>query len=311
MYKDTFVCGGANDMKYMRQDIRQEYERYRNLYPDLDEVRPPLMNVSDVLRAYFILADYFSDTTADGEVEKMLVGVRDMNLMISALGRQVVSFDGRVKYSQPLDICATLFFGLVKNHAFTDGNKRTALLTLLYQLDQYGYCPSAPQKEFEKLVVAVASNTLPLKYEKLWKHTPQKQQTDITDHSVYVISALLRRMTKRKDNTFHLDIPTRDFVYAIKKIDGCSCMIEGSKIKLQRCIKRKKWIFQTTYETKNFSVSYRGDTRPIKAGTMREALEQLELYDQFPDYQSFIEGVDPRYMLIQQFEAPLRRLKDK
>lgn len=147
-----------NTMRYMRSDLKDEYKRYRKLYPDVQELHFPLMNISDILRAYFILADYFTDPTADAKSESMLIGIRDMNLLISALGRQNASFGGFTKYTQPLDVCATLFFGLVKNHAFSDGNKRTALLTLLYQLDCYGYCPLAPQKEFEKLVVAVAGN---------------------------------------------------------------------------------------------------------------------------------------------------------
>lgn len=66
-------------------------------------------------------------------------------------------------------IFAPLYFGLVKNYAFHDGNKRVALLTLLYQLNGYGYFPSAPVKEFEKLVVAVAASELAVKYRWAWK----------------------------------------------------------------------------------------------------------------------------------------------
>lgn len=300
---------GGKYMKYMSEQLRNEYKRYCDMYADLDDLNAPLMNISDVLKAYFILVDYFSDPTADAVAEKMLVGIRDMNLMISALGRQNVSFAGKVKYHQPLDICATLFFGLVKNHAFSDGNKRTALLTLLYQLDGYGYYPCVSQKNFEKLVVAVASNQLNTAYEKVWKHVPQKYREDQSDQSVHVISSLLKKMTKRKDNAFHIDIPAIDFINAIDRIEGCSCEVDGAKIKMHREFKRKG-IFARA-RNKSYSIPYRGDTRPIKAGTAREVLDQLELYDQYPNYASFIKGSDPRYMLIQQFEAPLRRLKDK
>lgn len=302
---------GMGDLKYMREDLKREYKRYHDRYPDLNELHPPLMNISDILRAYFILADYFSDPTADVEVEKMLIGVRDMNLLVSALGRQNISFGGKVKYSHPLDICATLFFGLVKNHAFSDGNKRTALLTLLYQLEAYGYCPCAGQKEYEKLVVAIASNELSVRYPNIWKFAPKKQQENDTDRSVYVISTLLRKMTKRKDNSFHIDIPARDFMQAINAIDGCSCQVEGDKIKLQRVVSKKLWKFHRRNVVKTYAIPYRGDTRPIKAGTAREALERLDLYEEFAGYKSFVEKADPRYMLIEQFEAPLRRLKDQ
>ena len=296
-------------MKYMRDELKSEFNRYARQYPDLDELQNPMMNISDILRAYFILADYFSDPTADADIEKMLVGIRDMNLLVSALGRQNASFAGHVKYSRPLDVCATLFFGLVKNHAFADGNKRTALLTLLYQLDQYGYSPQASNKEFEKLVVAVASNDLEKKYPKIWKQNKQKKDT--TDICVGVIAALLKKWTKRKDNSFHIDMTAREFMQAMNKITDCVCTIDGGKMKIQRTIKRTTWFFQHETTTKNYSIPYRGDTRTIGAGTAREVLEQLDLYDQYPDYASFFQGDDPRYMLIQQFEGPLRRLKDK
>lgn len=302
-----------DNMRYMRNDLLSEFNRYSNIYPDIEELALPIMNISDVLRAYFILADYFTDTTANVKAEKMLVGIRDMNLLISALGRQNAAYAGIMKYTAALDICSTLFFGLVKNHAFSDGNKRTALLTLLYQLDCFGYCPKVSQREFEKLVVAVASNGIEDIYSKEWKSVDKKYRIDNTDRTVAVISKLLRRMTKKKDNTFHIDMPARDFIEAINNVPDCTAEINGTKIKFQRRIKLKpKFGFiSKPDDVKNYSIPYRGDTRTIGAGTARDVLSALEIYDQYPDYSSFFEGVDPRYMLIQQFEGPLRRLKDK
>lgn len=54
-----------------------------------------------------------------------------------------------------------------------------------------------------------------------------------------------------------------------------------------------------------------GWTRSIGPQTAREILTSLELYDQYADYQSFIDGQEPYYSLIQEFEVPLRRLKDE
>ena len=123
-------------MKYLRNDLREEYERIAKNVPDIEGLQHPLINFSDVLHAYFILADYFTDESSDN-IEHMLVGLRSADLLGSALGRQIVSFGGRKKYTDSIEICATLFYGLVKDHAFHDGNKRTALLTLLYQLTLY------------------------------------------------------------------------------------------------------------------------------------------------------------------------------
>ena len=156
-------------MKYLPEDLSQAFDHDLKQCPDFNEIIKPLINVSDVLKAHYILADYFTDPTADAEIEKMLVGVRSFDLLASAICRQTCSYAGRMKYTDPLEICATLFFGLVKDHAFHDGNKRTALLTLLNQLHSYGYYPKSGIYDFEKLVVAVADNKIESKYNKAWK----------------------------------------------------------------------------------------------------------------------------------------------
>lgn len=81
-------------MKYLRNDLREEYERIAKNVPDIEGLQHPLINFSDVLHAYFILADYFTDESSDN-IEHMLVGLRSADLLGSALGRQIVSFGGR------------------------------------------------------------------------------------------------------------------------------------------------------------------------------------------------------------------------
>lgn len=129
---------------------------------DLDK---DLINISDTLKAHYILADYFTDESSGRKSEKMLVGVRSYNLLAFALGRQNVEFAGKRKYKDKLDICSTLFYGLVKDHAFHDGNKRTALLILLYQLQRYGYFPKWEFSEFEKLVCQLRIINFPQRIE--------------------------------------------------------------------------------------------------------------------------------------------------
>jgi hypothetical protein len=79
-------------MVFNNPDIEKEYNRLVDLYPDLPEYRHPLINVSDALRAYMALADYFSDPSSDVS-ETMLVGLRSEHLLYSALSRQVVSYE--------------------------------------------------------------------------------------------------------------------------------------------------------------------------------------------------------------------------
>lgn len=287
-------------MKFLPEDLRKAYEYDMEKFPDCGDITKPLINVSDVLRAHYILADYFTDETAGIAAERMLVGVRSYDLLSSAVCRQVCSFGGHLKYSDPLEICATLFFGLVKNHAFHDGNKRTALLTLLNQLQQYGFYPKSSIKDFEKLVLSVADNSIEKKYYGVWKKFKKSD-----DPIIKTIAYLLKRMVDSKNTSFHSDITMKEFIYALEK-QGVKCENTGNKIKMKR--KSKNVIFPITY---TYTVKFYGMTRVIEAGMARDTFDALRLFNDYPTFQSMFEGREPMYKLIQQFEEPLRRLKDE
>lgn len=288
-------------MNFYSQELEKQYNMYIRLYPDYSEYKHPLINISDTFRAYYALADYFTDPSSE-KTETMLLGIRSIDLLFSALSRQTVSFNGKAKYKEPLDICSTLFYGMVKNHSFSDGNKRTALLILIYQLNLYNYLPNVPVKEFEKMVVAVAANELPIKYRYIWKKYYKHE-----DPEVKTISHFLRKSTKKKDNSYHMDITMRDMVSALQNC-GVECTPDGVKIHFKRDMPKK--LFKPK-ESKQYTASFKGWTRTVGASTARDILTNLNLYDQFPDYQSFIDGNSAFYNLIEKFEEPLRRLKDE
>lgn len=54
----------------------------------------------------------------------------------SAVARQTAGFGGVLKYKRSRDVAATLFYGIAMNHAFENGNKRTALVSLLVVLNR-------------------------------------------------------------------------------------------------------------------------------------------------------------------------------
>ena len=198
-------------MRYLPNDLKREYDFLVKNYLDIEGLHHPLMNLSDAFRAYFILIHYFTDTSTDDMKEKMMYGIRSVDLLASALGRQNISFAGKRKYTEPLDICATLFFGMVKNHSFNDGNKRTALLLLLYQLQLYGYYPIASKKRFEKLVLCVAEGSVETNYKNIYNRFKKSE-----DAVIKTISQLLRMMTEKKNNTYHVAPTMKEFCAALE-----------------------------------------------------------------------------------------------
>ena len=56
-------------------------------------------------------------------------GIRDLNLLISAISRPQASFAGEDLYSDLFDKAAAFIHSLILNHPFLDGNKRTAIVS--------------------------------------------------------------------------------------------------------------------------------------------------------------------------------------
>lgn len=287
------------NVDYLPRELRDAFDYDIKKCPDM-ELDLDLINISDVLKAHYILADYFTDESSGVDMEKMLVGVRSYNLLASAVGRQNVEFGGKRKYSDKIEICSTLFFGLVKDHSFHDGNKRTALLILLYQLQLYGYYPKPCFKEFEKLVVSVADNGLPKTYSHVWKKFRKGEDCEIK-----TIAYVIRRLVVRKNNSYHLSITTKDFCNILKK-NGVEYVLDGQKIRLYREVKK----FLKT-EKYTYTINFYGWTRPVHVKMARDTTDALHLTDEYPNFESLSNGEGNIYKTICEFEMPLRRLKDE
>ena len=62
-------------------------------------------------------------------------GVRDEGLLDSAIHASLQSFGGEELYPTLLEKAARLWYGLIKNHPFIDGNKRIGTHAMLVFLD--------------------------------------------------------------------------------------------------------------------------------------------------------------------------------
>lgn len=82
-------------------------------------------------------------------------GVRDMNLLDSALNRPYATFDGQDLYPTAIDKAAAIFESVLINHAFIDGNKRTGYVLMRLMLLESGFDLSASQSEKYQFVIEV------------------------------------------------------------------------------------------------------------------------------------------------------------
>jgi prophage maintenance system killer protein len=77
----------------------------------------------------------------------------------SAVARQTAGFGETVMHKRAVDVAATMFFGLVLNHAFENGNKRTALVSMLVSLERNGLLlVSVTEEQLYEFATAVAAH---------------------------------------------------------------------------------------------------------------------------------------------------------
>lgn len=283
----------VEDFERVSKEIGSELYRGKNT-----------VGIYDVLKAHYLIVDKFA---REGEGIGG-VGPRDVNLLHSTLSRQVTGFSGRQKWQGDLDICATLFFGLVKNHAFYDGNKRTALLTLLFHLWKLGRVPTIKQKRLEQLALRTAMNQLAL-------YNSYARFQKFKDRDVMFLSHFLHKNTRKQDRrtymityrqldiilrkfNFKLANPSKNFIDVVREEE----VLTWRKFRLERTLKETR-VAHIPFPGMNKQVCTR-DIKYVRKATGLTAKNGI-------DSAVFFKDADPLNVLVHQYGGVLRRLADK
>jgi death-on-curing protein len=85
-------------------------------------------------------------------------GIRDLGLLESALARP----QNKYSYGETglAALAAAYGFGIARNHPFIDGNKRTALASMIVFLNLNGLALAAPQEAATAMVLALAAGEI-------------------------------------------------------------------------------------------------------------------------------------------------------
>jgi len=144
------------------------------------------LSYEDVLNIHEVLVKDFASTPDPIQPS----GIRENgDLLQSAVSRQHVGLGTNLKYPEPLSNAATLCYGVCCNHAFHNGNKRTALVATLCHLDRNGLTlqEKVTQDELYSFMLKVASH----------KFAPKKPRHDSSDIEVDEIKRWLHRNTRQ------------------------------------------------------------------------------------------------------------------
>lgn len=101
-----------------------------------------------------------------------LFGIRDENMLESAIEAPYQTFDGKELFPTKLEKAARLGYGLISNHPFADGNKRIGVYIMLSFLEVNGIYLSFTDEEITKIGLDTAAGLM--QYEDILKILQEK-----------------------------------------------------------------------------------------------------------------------------------------
>jgi death-on-curing protein len=214
-----------------------------------------------------------------------------------------------MKWSDRFDVCATLFFGLIKNHPFHDANKRTAFLSVLFLLHRYGWCPSVSEKEFEDFTVEIADDQL----EKYARYQQLKKE-GTSDPEVRFISWYLRKNTRRIDKSSY-DVTFRELQKILNRYGFALSNPRGNHIDIIQ-LKSKSRLFgllgRRETEIRLGQIGFPRWTAQVNKAALKTVRQVTKLnHENGVDSASFFQGLDPMQSLIATYHDPLMRLAQR
>lgn len=293
-------------MDFLHQDIEQEYLRWTALVGTNDPYTSrDTVGLHEVLRAHFLIVDFFveQDYGVGG------IGPKSVDLLHSSIYRQFVSFGGKDKWQSVYEKCATLLFGLVKDHPFHDANKRTAFLVTLFQLDRLNRTPRVSQREFEDFIVEVADNRL-TRYPRYRELAKEEE-----DSEVLFIADFLKRNTREIDRKTYT-VTYHELNQILKKHGFELANQNKNFIDVIRVEYKPKFLGivgpTVRKEYHLAQVGFPGWKKQVGKGALKTVREATGLTAQRGyDSKTFFGGADPLHTLIDIYSEPLRRLADR
>lgn len=124
-----------------------------------------MITLQEVLRLHDLSISFFGGSH----------GIRDNNLLESAIGRISQTFGGEELYPINYHKAAALIESIVKNHPFVDGNKRTGFLAAQIFLKKNKILLTASENEAYDFVIDIASSKIDFDDIVVWLKNNTKQ----------------------------------------------------------------------------------------------------------------------------------------
>ena len=284
-------------MEYLSEQLKDNFEYEVRQFSPKEYTEGKGLSELDILKAHYILSDYFLK-----KGETVRYGLLNFGMLSSAVGRQYIEFEGKKKWDDDFQRIATLLYGLTMDHPFQDGNKRTALLSALWYLNKINR--EVIQKTvplLEALVVDIAAHGLD-------ERGDFKRNRNIDDPEIIFIAEKLRSWTRKVDKRMYTitynELNTRLKIYGY--------YLENPSGNHIGVYKKKSGVFSLfRSDSKVGSIGFPGWKNQVGSGDLKKVLSMTQLDSNHGiDSAVFFKDATPSYDLLQQYNAPLKRLKD-
>ena len=264
-------------------------------WPTIGKERPVRYLVKEeVEKIYDLLVDHFAHE--DDPMEPP--GIRDENLLASALSRPETSLGEKKKYPTVEMAGAALLHSLIHNHPFYNGNKRTALVAMMAFLDTNGYLVTFGQDEAFRFIISVAEHSL-----------VNQDEDQLADRETVEIARWIVR------NTRQIELSDRPVAFRRlrKLLSRFNCQFEISnagQMVISREVQAKRFLRRPVSEGLISQVSYGGEGREIGKGVMARIRRDLKLDEQNGIDSAIFYDNAPAIAdaFIEEFRTTLRRL---
>jgi death-on-curing protein len=292
------------------KELRNEFERWCKQIPSQPPLEVGKVTIEDALKAHVLLIATFAETQAEGVGG---IGPRSMHLLASAIDRQHVGIGSMSKWNDIYEWTATAFFGMVKNHPFHDGNKRTGLLLALWQLYRARRTPTSTQTTFESLAKHTAGSTLDVLDPKRFGSYTRKHSRP--DADVRYIADRFRAWTRAENKEFYV-VSFSELDRLLRRFGFRLANPNNNYIDVVKMESKRKYLNligpRIQIETKVLNIGFPSWKKEVGASTITKVRRATGLVpENGVDSQVFFKELEPMQSLIDLYYEPLRRLADK
>lgn len=222
-------------------------------------------------------------------------GIKSADLLESAISRQWTGYLDDLKYKTPYANAASLAYGICCNHPFYNGNKRTALVSMLCHLDKNDitFSEGVKHDDLYKFMIRVASHRL---------ITRKKRDADYVDLEVQEMSKWIRRNSRKIEKGERV-ITYRELESILNNRDFWIEDLSGNFAFIVRYEEGKR------EGVRVMKIPYPGKGRSVDIKTIKSIREKCGLTEgQGVDSKTFYKSQKPVDDFIKKYRTLLKRL---